>query len=390
MKWAVWAAVFIASAIALGLGLRPKPVKVETALALRGTLVVSVNEDGRTRVKDRYVVSAPLAGSVARITLRAGDSIQQGQVVARLLPARPPLLDSRSREEARAGVAAAVAGLRQAETAIDRARAALRFASREAERQRTLLRAGATAAQTAEEAELAEQVRRKDLASLEFGRRVAGSELRLARAALARIGSPSREEFPVRAPVPGQVLRVLQESEAVVQPGAPLLEIGSPQSLEVVVDVLTTDAVHIKPGALVRIERWGGDSTLSGHVHRVEPSAFTQLSALGVEEQRVNVVIDLDPPRQRWARLGDGYRVEVSIVVWEGRDRLIIPGGAVFRQDDGWAAYVLEGGRARLRPIELGRRNSSETEVLSGLSSGVSVVLYPTDQVRDGVRAESR
>jgi HlyD family secretion protein len=156
------------------------------------------------------------------------------------------------------------------------------------------------------------------------------------------------------------------------------------------VDVLTTDAVHIKPGALVRIERWGGDSTLSGHVHRVEPSAFTQLSALGVEEQRVNVVIDLDPPRQRWARLGDGYRVEVSIVVWEGRDRLIIPGGAVFRQDDGWAAYVLEGGRARLRPIELGRRNSSETEVLSGLSSGVSVVLYPTDQVRDGVRAESR
>jgi HlyD family secretion protein len=239
-----------------------------------------------------------------------------------------------------------------------------------------------------EQAETAERMRREELASAEFGLQVAASELRLAQAALARIGAPARQEFSVRAPVSGEVLRVLQESEAVVQPGTPLLEIGNPLALEVVVDVLTTDAVDIRPGAPVRIERWGGDSALTGHVHRVEPSAFTRLSALGVEEQRVNVIIDLDPSSARWARLGDGYRVETSIAVWEGRDRLMVPAGAVFRQGDGWATYVVDRGRARLRTIQLGRRNAAAVEVLGGLRSGESVVLYPTDNVTDGVRTE--
>jgi HlyD family secretion protein len=375
-----------ALATALGLGLRPNPVQVETAPATMGTLIVTVNEDGRTRVKDRYVVSSPLAGTIGRVTLRPGDSVQQGQVVARLLPTAAPLLDPRSRAEARARVAAAGAAVSQAGTAVDRARAAYRFASREAERQRALLRGGATAPQMMEQAELAEQMHREDLASAEFGRRVASSELRLAQAALASMGTGPREEFPVRAPVRGQVLRVLQESEGVVQPGTPLLEIGNPLALEVVVDVLTTDAVDIKPGAPVGIERWGGAPALTGHVHHVEPSAFSRISALGVEEQRVNVVIDPGAPRELWARLGDGYRVEASIGVWEGHDRLIVPGGAVFRQGDGWATYVVDRGRARLRPVELGRRNSAEVEVLSGLRSRDSVILYPTDNVRDGVR----
>ena len=194
----------------------------------------------------------------------------------------------------------------------------------------------------------------------------------------------------IRSPVRGTVLRVIQESESAVHPGTPLLEIGDPEALKMVVDVLTTDAVEIRPGAPVQIQRWGGDSTLEGHVHRVEPSAFTRLSALGVEEQRVNVIIYLDGAIARRTGLGDGYRVEASIVVWTGRDKLLVPGGAVFRQDDGWAAYVLSNGRTRLRPVELGRKNSAQVEVLNGLDPGEQVVLYPTDRVRDGARAAAK
>jgi HlyD family secretion protein len=387
IAWVVLAVV-LASAIALGM--RPKPVPVETALAARGTLVVTVDEDGRTRVKDRYLVSAPLAGTVRRVSLRAGDSVAQGDIVARLVPVAAPLLDPRSRAESQARVSAARAAMRQAGTAVERARAAYTFATRDAQRQRNLLRAEATAPQMVEQAETVERMRQEDLASSEFGLQVAGSELRLAQAALARIGARGSEEFLVRAPVSGHVLRVLQESEAAVQPGMPLLEMGNPLALEVVVDVLTTDAVDIRPGAPVRIDRWGGDSAIRGHVHRVEPSAFTRLSALGVEEQRVNVIIALDPPRSRWAALGDGYRVEASILVWQGNNRLMVPGGAVFRQEEGWATYVVENGRAKLRLLDLGRRNNASVEVLGGLSVGERVVVYPTDNVTDGVRAEVR
>jgi HlyD family secretion protein len=387
LSWAVLAAV-LAGAIALGL--RPHPVLVETARAGRGTLLVTVDEDGRTRVKDRYLVSSPLAGTVRRAVLRAGDSVAQGDIVARLVPVAAPLLDPRSRAESEARVSAARAALRQAGTTVQRARAAYTLAARDAQRQRNLLRQGATAPQMAEQTETAERMRQEELASSEFGLQVAASELRLAQAALARIGARSPEEFLVRAPVGGHVLRVLQESEAAVQPGTPLLEMGNPLALEVVVDVLTTDAVDIRPGAPVRIDRWGGDSAITGHVHRVEPSAFTRLSALGVEEQRVNVIIDLDPPRSRWAALGDGYRVEASISVWQGDDRLMVPAGAVFRQGDDWATYVVQDGRAHLRILQLGRRNNAAVEVLGGLGRGERVVLYPTDNVSDGVRAEVR
>ncbi|HEU4955600.1 MAG TPA: HlyD family efflux transporter periplasmic adaptor subunit [Gemmatimonadales bacterium] len=389
VKRALWAVLALTLIVAVGWNLRPEAVAVETAAVRRGTLVVTVDEDGRTRVKDRYVVSAPLGGTLARITLHPGDSVSQGAVVARLVPVPAPMLDPRARSEAQARIAAARAGLSQAEVAIARAEAAYGFVRREAERQRTLIGAGATAQSTLEEAELAERMRREELASAAYGRRVAASELRMAEAALARLAGNSREEFPVRAPARGEVLRVLQESEGVVEPGTPLLEVGERDALEVVVDVLTTDAVGIRPGAPVRIERWGGDSTLAGHVNRVEPSAFTRISALGVEEQRVNVVIALDGPGAG-AVLGDGYRVEASIVVWEGRNRLLVPGGAVFRQGDGWATYVNDRGRARLRVIRPGRRSASEVEVLDGLKPGEQVVLYPTDNVADGVRVAQR
>jgi len=390
VKRSIWVIVAAALAITLALGLRPKPVPVETATIETGTLVVSVNEDGRTRVKDRYLISAPLAGTVTRLTLRPGDLVDRDAVVARLVPTAPPLLNPRSRAEAQARVAAAQATLNQAGSGIERARAAYGYARREAERQRSLLRAGATAAQIVEQAELAEQTRREELASAEFAQRVAASELRLAQAALVQLGNTSSEQMIIRSPVRGRVLRVLQESEGTVQPGAPLVEIGDPNALEIVVDVLTTDAVEIHPGAPVRIERWGGDSALSGRVRRVEPSAFTRLSALGVEEQRVNVIVDPDGEPGQWAALGDGYRVEASITVWTGTGKLLVPGGAVFRQGEEWATYVVEKGRARLRPVQLGRRNSSEIEVVSGLRAGEPVVLYPTDKVHDGVRAALR
>ena len=388
LKRTLWVTIALAVAIGIALGLRPSRVAVETAAVARGTLRITVDEDGRTRVVDRYTITAPLAAMVARPALRAGDSVRQGEIVARLVPVASPLLDPRSRAQAEARVAAAQAALSQAGAQVASAAAAAEFAAREAARQRVLGQGGAVSRQSVEQADLTERTAREALASAQFGERVTASEVRLARAALARLdrGTAVAEEFPVRAPVRGVLLRVIQESEAVVPAGAPLMEVGDPASLEAVVDVLTTDAVDIRPGAPVRLERWGGDAALNGYVHRVEPSAFTRLSALGVEEQRVNVIVRPAAPRSAWAVLGDGFRVEASILTWEGRNRLIVPGGAVFRQGSGWAVYVVDGGRARLRTIEIGRRNDSEVEVVRGLREGDRVVIYPTDNVGDGVR----
>jgi HlyD family secretion protein len=353
---------------------------------------VTVDEDGRTRLKDRYVVSAPLTGALTRITLEPGDSVGEGEIVARVVPAAAPLLDPRSRAEAEARLDAARAAHRQAETEVVRARAARDFAAREADRQRALLRAGAVSRQSVEEAELAERMRDEELASAEFGRRVAAADVEVARAALLRLDRPrgAGEQLEVRSPIEGSVLRVLTESEGVIAAGTPLLELGDPNALEVVVDVLTADAVNIRSGAPVRVERWGGDSSLSGHVHRIEPSAFTKISALGVEEQRVNVVIDLDGDPAGWPSLGDGYRVEARITVWRRTEVLRVPTGAVFRRGDGWAVYAVRDGRAELRPVETGRRTGSVTQVLGGLDEGDQVVVYPSDNVADGVRVEGR
>jgi HlyD family secretion protein len=390
VKRALWTILALVLAGAIAYGLRPGPVAVETAAVARGTFLVTVDEDGRTRVKDRYLISAPLAGTVGRPALRAGDAVEQGDILVRMVPVASPLLDPRARLEAEARVEAARAAVSQATTDVERARAALGYARRDAERQRSLLAGGATAPQVAEQAELAERMRAEELASAEFGRRVAESGLRLARAALLRLGTGSVEMLPLRAPVRGRVLRVLQESEGVVQPGTPLLEIGDPEALEIVVDVLTTDAVGIRQGAPVRIERWGGGHPLRGHVHRLEPSAFTRLSALGVEEQRVNAVIDLDTQPDSAQSLGDGYRVEVAITVLQRPGRLLVPLGGIHRLDQGWAAFAVEHGRARLRKVSIGSRNGSEAEVLEGLDEGERVVLYPTDRVEDGARVRER
>jgi HlyD family secretion protein len=393
VKWAVGALLTLGVIVGLALAWRPQPVPVDLAVVERGPMTATVDEDGRTRVKDRFVVSAPLAGTLARIELHPGDTVRRGDLVARIVPLPTPLLDPRSREEAQARVASAQASVKQAGTRIEQGRAAHDFARREADRQHVLLREGATAPQMVEQAELAERTRREELTSAEFGVRVAESEMRLAQAALRRLGTapgPRGDQFEVRSPVEGRVLRVMQESEGAVQPGTALLEIGDPAGLEIVVDVLTADAVEIRPGAPVLIERWGGDSLLHGQVHRVEPSAFTRVSALGVEEQRVNVIIDLDEPRERWAALGDGYRVETRTVIWQAPDVLRVPAGAVFRHKGGWAVYAVERSVVRLRSVDVGHRNGAQVEILSGLRPGERVVVYPSDNVVDGTKPQAR
>jgi len=397
LKRGLWALFALGLVAMIVVAFLPKPVPVDVVQARQGSLRVTVDEDGRTRVMDRYVIGAPLTGNLGRIELDPGDPVEDGQVMARLVPLARPLMDAQSRVEAEARVASASAQLRQARASVERAEAALEFAQSNAGRMRGLADRGTITDRALEEAELTLRTRREELTSARFGVRVAAHQLEMARAALSRFDGEDgeAEQMEVTSPIEGSVLRVMQESGGVVQAGTPLLELGDPSHLEIAVDVLTSDAVHIEPGDRVVIERWGGDEALEGHVRLVEPSAFTRTSALGVEEQRVNVVIDLDSPRERWARLGDGYRVETRIVIWEEADVLVAPANAVFRHDDGWAAFRVAGGLAELvpihlPPIETGRRNGLSVQVLDGLSDGDRVVAHPSDRVTDGVQVEPR
>jgi HlyD family secretion protein len=370
----------------------PKPVSVETVAAERGSLTVTVDEDGQARVEDRYVVSAPLAGRLARIELEPGDEIARGQTLARIVPVLPPLLDVRTRDSAKAQLAAALAAERQASAQIERARASMQFAKVEADRDRQLFARNVIGRGELDQTLLRERTSRAELESSQFGARVADHEVAMARAALKRLSAVQKdaaEQLDVPSPIKGRVLKVLQESEGVVQPGAPLVEVGDPAALEIVVDVLTSDAVRMRAGAKVSIERWGG-APLEGRVRRIEPSAFTRLSALGVEEQRVNVQIGLADPRAKWQALGDGYRVEVRIVVWENEDVLKVPTSAVFRHAGGWAAFVVVDDIARLRQIEIGERTARELQVVRGIEPGERVVIHPSDRVADGVEVEAR
>lgn len=367
----------------------PKPIPVESETARRGPLRVTVDEDGRTRVKDRYVVSAPLAGRVARIELRAGDPVAKGTILARILPADTPLVDPRTHAMADARVASANAAVLQSRSTIERAKIALDSAEKDIARTRGLVKSAAVPEVELERAELLLRARSEELVSAQFGADVAAHELGSARAAAqhgkGRDARPD-EQFEVTSPTAGVILRVLQSSEGVVMAGAPLVEVGDPAGLEIAVDVLTVDALHIKAGAHVSIERWGGDTPLSAHIRRIEPSAFVKISALGVEESRVNAIIDLDEPRPRWQGLGDGFRVEARILVWEEPKALVVPDGALFRTGEEWSTFVVDGSRARVRRLVLGRRNGVVAQVLEGLAEGERVVVHPTDRIVQGAR----
>lgn len=368
----------------------PKAVPVDVASVTRGELVVTVDEVGKTRVRDRYVVAAPLAGNLMRIELRPGDRVRADAVIARIAPMEAPLLDPRTRAEAASRSGAASAGERQARAAIERAEIASRHASEDLERVRQLFASGSLSRDTLLNAELEARLRAEELASARFGAQVATHEAAMTRAALARFGATaSHEGFDVSAPITGTVLRVPAQSAGPVQPGAPLLELGDPAALEIVTEVLSADAVRITPGAKVVLERWGGPA-LGAHVRRVDPSGFTRLSALGVEEQRVPVVIDLDEPREKWASLGDGYRVEARIVIEEKRAVLRAPIGAVFRHADGWAVYAVKEDRARLVPVTLGAKSDVDVEIVQGLAERDVVVVHAGEKVKDAVKVARR
>ncbi len=381
-------------AAGLAYGFMPRAVPVDVAEVKRAPLVVTVEEEGKTRVRERYLVSAPVAGFQRRIDLKAGDVVAAGQVIAAIDPARSVALDPRSRAQAEAQAQAARAALALAEDNARAATAAAQLARQDRERAESLRQSGFVSEQAQDIARTAETRAQAAGAAAQHAVRVARFDLETARAALASTsqlqerGVANRVE--VRAPVAAHVLRLLHESEGAVAAAQPLLEIGDPASLEVEVEVLSTHAVTIAAGSRVILDRWGGAAPVEGTVRVVEPSGFTKVSALGVEEQRVRVIVDFTSPRQAWARLGDGYRVEARFVLWEGEDVLQIPTSALFRQGEGWAAFVVDGRRARLKPVTIGQRAGLATQVLAGLTAGERVVAHPDESVRDGVRVKAR
>lgn len=371
--------------IALALTFRPRPLVVEKASVTRGPLTVTVDEEGRTRVRERFVVAAPVAGRLQRIVLHEGDVVEPGAVVARIAPAP---LDPRVSGQARARLSAAEAAREAATARVERARAAFEQAHRDRDRADELGREGLQSAEERERVVLAEVTAAAELDAARHAEKAATYDVAEARAALLAAtpeGQRSGALVAVRSPEKGAVLRVLQESDRVVAAGTPLFELGDLDALEIVAELLSSDAVNVKPGASMRIEGWGGAEALDGHVRRIEPGGFTKVSALGVEEQRVNVVGDFvsRPPG-----LGDGFRVEVRIVVWESPGVVRVPGGALFRAGTEWKVFRIEGGRARAREVEVGYRTATLAEVRAGLKEGELVILYPGDRVQEGSRVE--
>jgi HlyD family secretion protein len=373
----------------------PGPVPVETAVVTRGRFVASVQEDGKTRVRERYVVAAPLAGRLTRIRSKVGDRVAADEAIATIMPSPAPLMDPRSRRDAEERLGTAEANVERSKAVVERSRAQSEQANTDLARARTLAERGAATAQALERAELAVRLAERDMRAAEFLNHAAEHEVSQMRALLARYGragnsDESPESWSVTAPIAGVVLRIAQESETIVQSGSPLLDIGDPRDLEIVVDVLSTDAVEIRPGAEVTIDHWGGEAPLAGRVRRVEPAAFTKVSTLGVEEQRVNVLVDiLSPPEQR-ARLGDAYQVDAAIAVFSQDDAIIIPSGALFRRGDAWNVFVARDGRAEQREVRILRRSGRLAAVASGLNPGEAVIVYPGDRVAPGSRIGPR
>jgi HlyD family secretion protein len=364
----------------------PAAVDVDVAAVTTGPMMVTVDEDGETRAHDRFVVSAPVAGRASRIELHEGDPVKERQVVARIWPVP---LTARERDEQLARIASSQALKKEADEQVRRAQTEHEQALRERNRVAQLVRDGFVSPQAAEKAIVAEITGSNALDAARFRARAAAAELRAAQAAkLAIEAKPgSRAVVNLESPVSGKVLRIPERSERVVSAGEPLLIVGDAEDLEIVIDFLSTEAVKIAPGMPVLIEGWGGDEPLQAKVRIVEPYAFTKVSALGVEEQRVNVIADFVGPHDA---LADAYRVEARVVIWQADHVLKAPASALFRRQDGWAAFVYEDGRARLQQVQTGRRTPFEVEVLSGLQAGQSVILHPSNDIGDTSRVRIR
>ncbi len=390
----VWL-VLAGAGVAFYFAFQPEPLEVDMATVARGPLRITLNEEGQTRVRDRYMVSAPLAGRVLRIHLEPGDAVQAGStVLARFQPSSPGFLDTRTKAEAEARVRASQAAVNRARVDLDRAVAERKHAESELARYEKLHREGLLADDRLELWRLRAETTREEVRSAESSITVAEAELETAKTSLIQASvasSPQGEVISLRSPISGVVLQRLRESESVVPSGEPLLEVADPDKLEIVSDMLSTDAVRISKGTPVLIEQWGGERVLRGTVRRVEPFGFTKICALGVEEQRVNVIVDFDDVRDAWEALGDGYRVEIGVVIWEQDDVLKIPASCLFRAGEDWAVYkVEEPGLATVRVVEIGQRNEREAQVVSGLAAGDAVIVYPSDQIEDGAEVIPR
>jgi HlyD family secretion protein len=387
--WVIGGAVVVALLVqALG----PEVLEVDIVEATRAPMRVTLDEEGRTRVRDVFTLTAPVTGTVSRITLEPGDVVTGGQAVATIRPASPALLDARTRTELRAQVEAARAALGQTRAEAASAEADARQAQADLQRMRPLASAGAIAAAALEQYELRARTADERHQAATFAVRVATHRLEAAQAAAAVGGSSASSTgvgapLTLRAPVDGTVLRRVRVSEAVVPAGDVLLEMGDLSTLEVVADYLSTDAVQLRPGMDVLIEQWGGDVPLRGRIRRIEPAGFTKVSALGVEEQRVNVVVEPVDGEEAWRALGDGYRVEVRAVVWEAPDVLGVPLGSLFRHGErDWAVFVVEEGRAVLRPVQIGRQTDRSVQIVEGVRAGEEVIVHPGDRVSAGAR----
>lgn len=371
----------------LFLAMRPKPLPVEVAAASRGPMEVSVLEEGKTRIRHRYTISPPLGGLLERIDFRAGARIKEGETLALIRPEPANLLNPRTQSEAEARVNGAGALLKEREAEIERAQAAGELADRDKKRAEPLYSSGAISAKEWDAAELNASMRQRELHGAEFALQVAKFELKQAEAALLQAEGKMEggsEPFKILSPLSGVVLNVFEESTRLITPGTPILEVGDPTDLEAEIELLSTDAAGVKPGVRATIERWGGDRPLPATVSLVEPAAFTKISALGVEEQRVKVRVEFEGGLPQNEVLGDRYRVEARIVIWNAPDVLQIPSGALFRRGGDWMCYTLENRRATLRKVTIGHNNGISAEVLGGISAGERVILHPPDAVVAG------
>ncbi len=381
----------------------PRPMLVDLATVKRGDMIVTINEEGRTRVKEPYVVSSPVAGELQRVTVLPGDRVVGGEtIVARMSPANPSALDVRTREQAIAAVSAAEAALRVARADLNAALATDVFAQSELERTQKLVDKGIASKVAMERSEQAAKIAKANLDTVQAAISMREAELANARAQLIGFDDAGLAQalednerpsysIPMRAPIDGTILKVIHKSETTLPAGEPILEIGDIEGdLEVMAELLSSDAVQVSEGNRVIITNWGGPGDLSGSVSRIDPYGYTKYSALGVEEQRVETTIQFDGPSEDRGTLGHGYRIEVQIVVWAQEDVVIVPSAALFRQGQNWAVFANADGRAVLREVEIGRNNGIEAQVLSGLEPGESVVQFPSANLTDGARIAER
>jgi len=389
--------IFLIAALITGLliwGFWPQPIMVEGIAAKSAPMTISIEEEGRTRVIDRYVISASVDGVACRQQLKVGDTVKRGQVLLGITPLRSQVLDPRSRAQAKAKVAAAESALHATEEQAKAASASAQLANNELKRLQPLMEQAVISREDFDKARTELQRTAANQRSADFSVEVAKYELEAARTALqysAAIdsGEPA-ERVPVRSPIDGKILKVARECEGPVRTGEPLLEVGDPSALEIEVDVLSADAVRIKPGMKVLLDRWGGDKPLEGLVRIVEPVGFTKVSALGVEEQRVLIISDFVSEFALWSRLGDGYRVEASFIIWHKENVLQIPASSLFRYNGGWAVFVIENDLAVRREVKVGQRNGLIAQILEGVKETELVINHPSDEVDDGKRVEVR